>query len=92
MKCSRDSSREQLKAFERDYDLIIRQDFDEMTYQIEKCLEQQNHSYKKIRQLFFKHRRHSSDSDEGEIDSRSSSDSENHRSNSKNKRLKSHQH
>ena len=31
-------SQQQLKQFEHDYDMIIRQDFDEITYQIDKYL------------------------------------------------------
>lgn len=59
-----------------------------MTYQLEKFLTEQNHSYRKIRQ-FISQDRHSSDNAESESASQSSSDSENHR---RNKRLKSHQH
>lgn len=83
-------SQEQLKAFERDYDVIIRRDCDEITYQIEKFLDEQNQSYKKIRQLMSKSHQHSSTS-EDESDS-SSSNSENPRSIPTPKRFKSHRH
>lgn len=68
-------SQEQLKAFERDYEVIIRRDFDEITYQIDKFLGEQNRSYKKIRQVISKDRHHSS-SNENESDSSSSSNSD----------------
>ncbi len=81
-----------MKEYEHDYNLIIRQDFDEITYQIDKLLQSQKQSYRKIREFILNELRSqssSSSSEDGEIDS-SSSDSENLSSRQK-KRLKSHQ-
>jgi hypothetical protein len=81
-----------LKEYEHDYNLIIRQDFDEITYQIDKLLQSQKQSYRKIREFILNELRSqssSSSSEDGEIDT-SSSDSENLSSRQK-KRLKSHQ-
>jgi hypothetical protein len=88
-------SQQQLKDFEREYELIIRQDFDEITYQIDKFLQNQKRSYKKVRKLIHNELRSqssSSSSEDGEINSTSSlssTDSENLRY-IKKKRVKSH--
>lgn len=83
-----------MKEYEHDYNLIIRQDFDEITYQIDKLLQSQKQSYRKIREFILNElhsQSSSSSSEDGEIDSSSSSsDSENLSSRQK-KRLKSHQ-
>ncbi|CAF2119828.1 unnamed protein product [Rotaria magnacalcarata] len=43
------SSQQQLKDLEEECGLIIRKDFDEITYQIEKYLQKQQQTYKKLR-------------------------------------------
>ncbi len=81
-------SQQQLKEYEHDYNLIIRQDFDEITYQIDKFVRNQKQSYRKIRKFILNELRSqssSSSSEDGEVDS-SSSDSESFQR----KRLKSH--
>lgn len=91
MRFSLHFSQEELKTYEHDYDLIIRQDFDETTYQVERFLQNQKQSYRKIREFILKelHSQSSSSSnDDGEVDS-SSSDSGDSKSIAK-KRLKSH--
>ncbi len=86
-------SQQQLKAYEHDYDIIIRQDFDEITYQIDKFLQNQKRSYQKIREFILNElqsQSSSSSGEDGEIESTSSSsDSENLKPIPK-KRLKSH--
>jgi hypothetical protein len=44
-------SQQQLKDLEQEYDLIIRKDFDEITYQIDKYLQNQQKTYKKLHKL-----------------------------------------
>ncbi|CAF0806411.1 unnamed protein product [Rotaria sordida] len=89
------SSQQELKDYEHEYDLIIRKDFDEITYQIDKFLQNQKKSYKKLRQFILNElhsQSSSSSSDEGEIESSSSESSiipENIAYNHK-KRLRSH--
>lgn len=46
-------SQQQLKDLEKEYDLVIRKDFDEITYQIDKYLQNQQKTYKKLCQLIF---------------------------------------
>ncbi len=87
-------SQQQLKDYEREYDLVIRQDFDEITYQIDKFLQDQKQSYKKLRKFIVEEVRcqsSSSSSEDGEVESTSSSssDSENTKYHHK-KRLKSY--
>lgn len=44
-------SQQKLKDLEQEYDLIIRKDFDEVTYQIDKYLHRQQQTYKKLHKL-----------------------------------------
>ncbi|CAF2484381.1 unnamed protein product [Rotaria sp. Silwood2] len=70
------SSQQELKEYEHEYDLTIQKDFDEITYQIDKFLQNQKTSYKKLRKFILNELRSqssSSSSDEGEIESTSSS-------------------
>ena len=46
-------SQQQLKDIEKEYDLIIQKDFDEITYQIDKYLQNQQKTYKKLDKLIF---------------------------------------
>ncbi|UJR37158.1 hypothetical protein I4U23_029868 [Adineta vaga] len=81
-------SQQQLKDYEHEYELIIRQDFDEMTSQIDEFLRNQMKSYKKIHRYLLDElhsQSSSSESEDGEI----LSDSETHYYNST-KRLKGH--
>ncbi|CAF1059519.1 unnamed protein product [Rotaria sordida] len=48
---SQSTSQQQLKDLEQEYDLIIRKDFNEITYQIDKYLQKQQQTYKKLRKL-----------------------------------------
>ncbi|CAF0967874.1 unnamed protein product [Rotaria sp. Silwood1] len=45
------TSQQQLKDLEQEYGLIIRKDFDEITYQIDKYLYKQQETYKKLHKL-----------------------------------------
>jgi hypothetical protein len=88
-------SQQQLKDYEHDYDIIIRRDFDEITYQIDKFCQNQKRSYKKLQKYILdelQSQSSSSSNEDGQIESTSSSsssDSENYKSYQK-KRLKSH--
>ncbi|CAF1087032.1 unnamed protein product [Rotaria sp. Silwood1] len=92
---SQTSSQQETKEYEHEYELIIQKDFDEITYQIDKFLQNQKKSYKKLRQFIINEiqtQSSSSSSDEGEIESTSSSSSiisENFIYNNK-KRVRSH--
>ncbi|CAF0880498.1 unnamed protein product [Adineta steineri] len=86
-------SQQQLKVYEREYDLIIRKTFDEITYEIEKFLQNQKQSYKKLQKYILtelQSESSSSSEEEGEItESKLSSLSKNSKYYPK-KRLKSH--
>ena len=41
-------SQQQIKEFEQEYEIIIQKDFDEITYQMDKYLENQEKTYKKL--------------------------------------------
>ena len=78
-------SQQQLKDYEDEYELIIRQDLDEITYQVDKFLRSQSKTYKKLRQYILdelQSQSSSSENEEGEIVSNcsSSSDSQAHKS------------
>lgn len=64
-------SEEQLKELEAEYDLIIRRDFDEISYQVDRFLRTQVKSYRKLQQLI------ADELEEGEIKSISPSPSMN---------------
>jgi hypothetical protein len=84
----------QFKDYEHEYDLIIHQDFDEITYQIDRFLHTQQKSYKKLRKFILVELRlqssSSSSSEDEEIELPSPSNSENLQNNPLKKRLKTH--
>lgn len=86
-------SQQQLKDYEQDYEIIIRRDFDEITYQIDKFLQNQDQSYKKVQKFLINQLRSqlsssssSSSEEDGELDSSPTSTL----NSVKKKRIKSH--
>ncbi|CAF0992607.1 unnamed protein product [Adineta ricciae] len=85
-------SQQQLKGYEDEYEVIIRQDLDEITYQLDRFLRSQSKTYKKLQHYILNElqsQSSSSENEEGEVVSNCSfsSDSEAHNSR-QTKRLK----
>lgn len=65
-----------MKGYENEYGLVIRRDLDEITYQVDRFLQNQRKSYKQLRKYIIDEisvHTSSSSSDEDEVHSRSSS-------------------
>ncbi|CAM2727200.1 unnamed protein product [Rotaria socialis] len=86
-------SQQQLKDYENEYDLIIQQDSDEITYQIDKFLENQKRCYKELRKFILNEIRsqtNSSSSEDDEMNSDLSSPKNENLKNYHRKHVKSH--